>query len=91
MTHDNIEPKNSSREALAQAFDRDFVKYRFQRVDDAYEYGWQAATAACDAHWRERLQSDEMVKMTENIIAHRNATFLTARELLAAISKEMGV
>ncbi len=70
----------TSREAFTEAYKQKFGFAPDMATPEAQMLLW--AWQACDAHWREKLQSEEMVEVVEQY------GYETA---LAAISKEMGV
>ena len=109
---------NTSREAFeqwARNDSRNFVLTTGGTVPDRYisgltrdaERDWNDAWQACDAHWREKLQSEEMARVMLKTVVYLSAGHSLTNEVgdvlvssrnpinltkgLAAIGKEMGV
>lgn len=83
----------TSKEAFeAYCWERGFNPEVYPAVTE-WQRVWQAATEARDAHWREKLQSEEVVKNVGRAISRAYAdhgdTSDIANAALAAISKEV--
>lgn len=72
MTHEE-----KTIERMFKCFDRDYLEYKFHRVDEAYEAGWKAAYEASGAehipalvealeYWNTRYESHNGLEMLQD-------------------------